>query len=725
MTHPADDLSRLTQAEREQLRQRTARLEETWRDGTPTDLATLLPPPGSSARMVFLSELVRRDLELRYQQHQPLFLEAYCKRFPELGTPSTLSASLVYAEYRARERQGDRPDLESYRARFPAQFAELARLVSGGARATDRPPSAPPPTSAYETRVVPPSMLAPGMGSSVLSFAGGYTLLQSIGRGQFGEVFRGLAPGGVDVAIKVVNCPRDDIAGQYEREALERIKAVRHPFLLQTQAFEVQHDRLYIVMELAEESLYDWFKRCRKEGLPGIPPEELVPYLREAADGLDHLQKQNILHRDVKPANLLRLGGHAKVADFGLAKAFEAKMAQATFCGTPQYMPPEVFKGMLSVHSDQYSLAVTYAELRLGRSPYSGTNPFELGKQHMEAAPDLDGLPDVEKRVVLKALDKDPDRRYPSCRAFAGALAEALAPAAAKPPRRTQWSVLLLALVVGLSLGGAAVLFSLYNSSGGDGEPREPWLPPGFERAEGADVVKGPGGQYLSKRLTYRLEGAAPLEFLLIERSKVKDPPTFYILRDKVSGEQFRAALKTPRMQELLKEFRAKYPGTVRDKVATAEGRLPAAGVTVNEAHCFAHSLSEHCWLPRAEQWDKAGGRFDGADGPFKPGWKKGGIALGELRPVGTSPDDESLFGCRDMAGNGREFTRDLAEPLDRTVPFHDPNVTATVTLRGTYIVRDEPFTFEELRMRSEAAEYNQPRDDIGFRVVVELPVDR
>ena len=70
----------------------------------------------------------------------------------------------------------------------------------------------------------------------------------------------------------------------------------------------------------------------------------MIAYFREAAEALDYLHQMNVLHRDVKPANLLRLKGHAKVADFGLARVMEDKMAAATFCGTPLYMAPEVWK---------------------------------------------------------------------------------------------------------------------------------------------------------------------------------------------------------------------------------------------------------------------------------------------------------------------------------------------------------------------------------------------
>src|SRR5262249_8219382 len=156
----------------------------------------------------------------------------------------------------------------------------------------------------------------------------------------------------------------DDEASQRELQALELIRSLRHPFLLQTHRYWSLTDRVVMVMELADDSLSDWFKACKSEGKPGISGPELIAYLREAAEALDYMHSKGVLHRDIKPGNLLRLSRHAKVADFGLARLQESQVVTATFCGTPVYMAPEVWQGKISVHSDQYSLAATYFEMR-------------------------------------------------------------------------------------------------------------------------------------------------------------------------------------------------------------------------------------------------------------------------------------------------------------------------------------------------------------------------
>src|SRR5262249_38900222 len=156
----------------------------------------------------------------------------------------------------------------------------------------------------------------------------------------------------------------------------------------------------HIAMELAEDSLADWFKQCQAAGRPGIPRDELITYMAQAAAGLDYLHAQQVVHRDVKPENLLRIQGYAKVADFGLARLLQNDMGPRTFCGTPLYMAPEVWSGKASKHSDQYSLALSYVHVLTGRRVFEGSLP-DLMIQHGTAEPDLHDLPPAERKVVV------------------------------------------------------------------------------------------------------------------------------------------------------------------------------------------------------------------------------------------------------------------------------------------------------------------------------------
>jgi serine/threonine protein kinase len=183
-------------------------------------------------------------------------------------------------------------------------------------------------------------------------------------------------------------------------------------------------------MELADGSVRDRLKECRYANLPGIPLPELLTYFHEAADALDYLHRNKVQHRDVKPDNILLIAGHAKLCDFGLARIHQPtqrSMSGTGGSGTPSYMAPEVWRGKFSEHSDQYALAISYAELRLDRRMWSTRDMASIMFEHLEGKADLTGMEPQEQAVVFKALAKDPHQRYPTCMEFVQALEHALA----------------------------------------------------------------------------------------------------------------------------------------------------------------------------------------------------------------------------------------------------------------------------------------------------------
>jgi hypothetical protein len=254
----------------------------------------------------------------------------------------------------------------------------------------------------------------------------GYCLEERVGQGGFGEVWRASAPGGMKKAIKFVFGSHDQSRATRELRSLERIKGVRHPFLLTLERFEIIDDQLVIVTELADDSLEDVHKRYRENGSCGIPRETLLAHLNDAADALDYLHDSyQLQHLDIKPGNLLMVGGHVKVADFGLLKDLRDVDCSVVGGLTPVYAPPELFDGRPSVHSDQYSLAVMYQELLTGTRPFSGRTIAQLATQHVHSPPNLEPLPPSDRPVLAKALEKTPERRFNNCRSFVEALRDA------------------------------------------------------------------------------------------------------------------------------------------------------------------------------------------------------------------------------------------------------------------------------------------------------------
>jgi serine/threonine protein kinase len=261
----------------------------------------------------------------------------------------------------------------------------------------------------------------------------GYRLIEPLGKGGFGEVWKCEAPGGLHKAVKFVRNKTDGLNpegadAQLELQALEYVRSVRHPFLLSMDRIEVIDGVLIVVMELADESLYDQLRHYQSVGQAGIPRESLLDRLREAAEVLDLMNLgRRLLHLDVKPHNLLLLGGHVKVADFGLVSRLPRSPTQTPTCRpgvvSPVYASPEAFKGEPSLSSDQYSLGVSYHELLTGGLPFDGKNLRQMAMQHAQTEPDLSRLPPADRDVIARALSKDPLVRFYSCTEFVRALA--------------------------------------------------------------------------------------------------------------------------------------------------------------------------------------------------------------------------------------------------------------------------------------------------------------
>jgi serine/threonine protein kinase len=249
-----------------------------------------------------------------------------------------------------------------------------------------------------------------------------------LGRGGFGEVWKCEAPGGLLKAIKLVSgglhALDANAPAQEELRAIERIKAIRHPFLLSMERVERNGDELAIVLELADRSLADLLAARKADGKPGIPREALLSYLREAAEALDVLnQRHGLMHLDIKPQNLFLVSNHVKVGDFGLVQNVTGGAPNAGLGAvTPLYASPEVFQGAISPTSDQYSLAVVYMELLTGCLPFTGRNPRQLMLQHVQGEPDLSPLPEGDRPSVARALAKRPSDRFASCTDFVAAL---------------------------------------------------------------------------------------------------------------------------------------------------------------------------------------------------------------------------------------------------------------------------------------------------------------
>src|SRR5947209_3825890 len=241
----------LSNAEQQRLEQLSARFSDSWRQ-CPQDLgislAAYLPALDDRLRLLALYKLIPIDLEHRWKRRERVVLEDYFKDYPELGSLDELPVDLILAEHRVRSQHGD-TTLESYRLRFPRQYPELQSMLKTRPRG-----------SLVSTETLAAN--SPSSSRKIVPVGDGYQLLECIGRGAYGEVWRATAPGGVEVAIKLIKWTSGDSLSQVELRALELMKRLRHAFLLQVQAYWLADDHLYIVMDLAERSLQQRFDEC-------------------------------------------------------------------------------------------------------------------------------------------------------------------------------------------------------------------------------------------------------------------------------------------------------------------------------------------------------------------------------------------------------------------------------------------------------------------------------
>jgi serine/threonine protein kinase len=275
-----------------------------------------------------------------------------------------------------------------------------------------------------------------------------YVLIRKLGAGAFGEVWHARGPGGLDVALKFIPVDKNGLAR--ELRSLEAVKGIRHPNLVSLFGVWGKDNWLILAMELCDCTLQDRLAEAHHQKQKGIPLEELLGYMSDAANGLDALSAGQVQHRDVKPANLLLLNSGVKVADFGLAKVLEQTVASNSGAGTIAYTAPECFNETITQQSDQYSFGVTYYHLRTGHLLFQG-NQAQTMYAHLHLEPDLSPLPRADERAVLaRALSKDPGKRWPNCKTFANELIKAHQRAKEDEERRRQDAERMRQLILGV-----------------------------------------------------------------------------------------------------------------------------------------------------------------------------------------------------------------------------------------------------------------------------------
>ena len=261
---------------------------------------------------------------------------------------------------------------------------------------------------------------------------GKYRLVRLLGSGGFAEVYLGQhIKLNTFAAIKVLHTRLSAKELEaFEREA-QTIANLRHPSIVRVLDYDAQGNIPFLVMEHASEgTMRQFHARGSRLSLPLV-----VKYIKQIANALQYAHNQKIIHRDVKPANMLIMSSDTvMLSDFGLAVIAHSERSWRVQdkAGTALYMAPEQFRGKAVPASDQYSLAVTAYEWLCGAPPFDEGDEIQLGYQHAhEPVPAMDKRgavvsPEVEQ-VIMKALEKDPLKRFGNVKEFAEALEKAAA----------------------------------------------------------------------------------------------------------------------------------------------------------------------------------------------------------------------------------------------------------------------------------------------------------
>lgn len=262
---------------------------------------------------------------------------------------------------------------------------------------------------------------------------GNYRLTCLLGQGGFADVYLGQHIYlNTQAAIKV--SLEQMTAQDFQRflKEAQTVAALKHPHILRVLEFGQENATPFLVMEYAAHGS---LRQCHPRGTT-VPLPTVVSYVRQVASALQYAHDQKIVHRDVKPENML-VGdkGNIVLSDFGTAIAAHKTQSLNTHdaMGTVWYMAPEQIRGRARPASDQYALAVVVYEWLCGTYPFVGATPIEIALQHLSDLPPslqarVPSISPVVEQIIQKALAKDPRLRFPSILEFVSALEETCPP---------------------------------------------------------------------------------------------------------------------------------------------------------------------------------------------------------------------------------------------------------------------------------------------------------
>jgi formylglycine-generating enzyme required for sulfatase activity/tRNA A-37 threonylcarbamoyl transferase component Bud32 len=512
------------------------------------------------------------------------------------------------------------------------------------------------------------------------------------------------------LAVKVLSpdvIASHSVLERFRREA-ETIAQLSHPHIVPLHFIGQKDDLVYLVMEAIDGgSLGD-----RLEREPQLPIEDAARIFGEVASALAHAHKRGVVHRDIKPQNVLldAESGRALVTDFGIARTAEGGSLTATgmVVGTPTYLSPEQVTGEPSDHrADIYALGVMMYQMLTGQPPFTGATPTAVLMKRLAGPPEpikklRPDAPDALVELVDACLATDQNERLSNAgdivrfltghSPISGAHTTSTGLRVGKPKAKPRNSAIVLGVV--LALIGISVAVGLVMSTRGKHIPSAPLTPVDSQMVlipAGAYTIgsnTGPAASRPAHSVSLGAFGIDPHEVSVGEY------------------EPFVQAGRTP---------------SPWGDGARPDGKLPVTGVTWGEAASYcAWRHPDGGRLPREEEWEAAARGADGRMYPWGDTWDPNAANTGSRRQgpavVGSYPRGRSPSGVDDLIGNVWEWT---------SSPYRSSYADTTRGGSGLYVIRGGAYdaldavSTSVFRGRSQSAAARADLAKTGFRCVM------